>query len=699
MGIDEEYLEELLRTIEPIVNPDGEAPKGLDVDEIPEMPEEELDSAVAEPDDPLAATIAAAMSEETEEVAEPEEPKEESIDDLIWSDGEDEEEEIAAEESMADEASVEEVMAEAEPVEEVAAEEAPIDEVAAEEAPIEEVVPAEEMPTEEVPAEEMPAEEAAELAEEEFDVASMIASLEAEEADGQSEEAGGEPEEEMAMSEEEIDALLNAAKESATEEAATGGEEADIMSLLAGTGDEAIDEIQELLDSDENGVAVDEEALTKATEIEDVASEVLETKEDAKARKKKEKEEAKAAKKAAKAAKKKKKGDGDEVSEAAEATEAVTLPEGLEGTEEPKKKGFFGKIIEALTETVDEEEEAIPVVPEEGQTGISDENKEILAEVDEEKGKKKKKKKEKKKKKGKGEDAEGAEGASDAEGDEEGEGEDSKKKKKKPKKEKKPKAKEVKEEEAPRRKLPKKRVRAVFLLNISVCAAILICVFGYEKINNLHNARWAYDNQDYVTTYENLYGMELKGDDAEIYKKSQAILLMDRKYKSYQNYKKLGMNTEAVNALMEAVAMYPELRENAEQLGVAAQVDYTYASVLAALSEYGVSEADAKDIVGYESKVRYTLRVQSIANGTPFTYDDDIAAEGMPAAPVVEKKTVDDILPEEMEFLPEDPNSIWDETNPEQMPVEEAADEAAATEETGFEREIEAEVEIIDSRN
>ena len=49
MDFDEKYLDELLKSIEPIVGPDEsateeEGPK----DDIPDMPEEELDSEVAE---------------------------------------------------------------------------------------------------------------------------------------------------------------------------------------------------------------------------------------------------------------------------------------------------------------------------------------------------------------------------------------------------------------------------------------------------------------------------------------------------------------------------------------------------------------------------------------------------------------------------------------------------------------------------
>lgn len=454
----------------------------------------------------------------------------------------------------------------------------------------------------------------------------------------------------MSMSVEEIDAMLDAAKAGSSDIDLMPSSDEDLMALLAGSGDEDLSDIQSLLDSDENGEAVDEEAFAQAMSVEDVADGILEE-EDGKKKKKEKK---------AKKQKKSKKKKGEE--ETDELDELASIPD----KDAKNKKGFFARLLDLLTEPVGDEESEIEAISIDENGAISDENRDILAELDKEKGKKKSKKAKKSKKGKKGEEAAGGDNPDDIR--EKGDDEEVVVEKKKKKKEKKPKTKKVKEKEpeAPQKRLSKKRVRVTIILCLSLLACILVGTFGFTRVLNLSDARWAFDNQDYETTYENLYGLKLGESDSKIYNTSKTLLLIDRKYKSYENYMRLGMRVEAVAALFDAVRDYPDLREKAITYGVEAEVDYTYSQVIAALSGFGISEQEAKEIVAYDSKVRYTLRLQSIANGTPYTYDDEIAASTMPpqSEETVEEeaavRTVDDILPEEGDFLPDDPNSIFD---------------------------------------
>ncbi len=717
MDFDENYLDELLKSIEPITGPAEEDAELSESDEsVPDVPEEELDSDVAEPLDADPEPEPEPEPEQVEEVQPVEEPVAESPAVSLDVDPEDGNKTLSPEEiaAMFNAAGSDETLTSAEePVD--ADEPLEIDMDDPELASLLSEVESDEDGADE--AEASGAGEADGLSLDDLmdgssdDTVSLESLLDESESDddqGSSEpvevdlsdddtilenlmgegpslsdlldedgDGAAEADEEQALSADEIDAMLEAAQNAGSEEddltASDVGDTDELMSLLASAGDEDLGDIQNLLDSDENGEAVDESALLAATTVDDVAAGVLDTPEEAAARAKEEKKaaklKAKADKKAAKAAKKAGKGGGTDGAEASEG-------------EEPKQ-GFFAKLFGMLTETVDEEEgggEAAAEGAEGGESGessevanISDENKEIMEELDKEQGKKKGKKKKKKKKgkdaEGEGEEGEGAEG-------EEGEGEGGKKKKKKErkKKEKAPKAEEVPAK--PEKKLPKKRVRATFILCLSILAGIVIITLVFTKVHNLEEAREAYDKQDYQTTYEDLYGLKLKDDDEEIFVKSQIMLMLDRKYKSYQNYMKLGMEDRAVNALLEGVGMYPDILVQAESYGVVPQVEYTYSQILDALSAYGLSEEDAKEIVAYDSKVKYTKRIDSLVHGTPFTYDDDIAAEDRAAGAGAEaepsdaenRPEVEDILPPETDFLPDDPAGIFSDDEPDAAP-------------------------------
>lgn len=607
MQIDEEYLESLLNSIEPIVNPDGIQDKEQEEDR--EFFEEELTDAVAEPLEPVfeektsdSGTDANAVSDSA------------PIDAKKQSD--------ADSDAVADELSP--MYNESDAVKELL-------QTDNESAGVEKLLQAD-------------------------NDAEAIEELLQADSEPLSEDILSEAEaalpEELAFSLSEIDAMLEAAKDTDNEADGTSleGSDEDLLALLAESGDEDLDAIQSLLKADEAGEAVDEAAVAAATNIEDVAANILEESDNSQTDKKK--------KKGFSFGKKKKDAAEENSGDENDGNEAKS---GI--------KEFFTRIINILTEPMDDEDKELS--EEASLTGISAENEEILEELDKEKGKKKGKKEKKKK-----DNSKEAKNESD---DEEEEGENASSDKKKKKKEKKPKVKTVREEEPskPEKKLPKKKVRVAFLLCFSIMAAIIVAVFGLTKIINLKDARWAFDNQDYKTAYENLYGLKLGEADALIYNKSRTILAMDRKYESYKNYSRLGMGEEALNALLEGIRIYPEVQEAARQYGVESQVDYTYSEIINALSDYGLSTEDALEIIGYDSEVKYNKRIYSIVHNTPFDYNNENYDEEYTDAEQ-KKLVVSDILPEEKDFLPDNPDSIFEGTD-ENITPDENTDVDAAT--------------------
>ena len=148
--------------------------------------------------------------------------------------------------------------------------------------------------------------------------------------------------------------------------------------------------------------------------------------------------------------------------------------------------------------------------------------------------------------------------------------------------------------------------------------------------------------------------MELEGEDKAIYDKSMTIMLLTRRADSYENYMQLGMKKEALNALLEGVSEYPELMALAQELGVENQVNSEYGRILEGLKTFGLSEADAKSIVENPSKVEYNEAVRAWAEGKSYNIDSGVTDEVQPE----ESGDMDDMLPEELDMLPEDPSVI-----------------------------------------
>ena len=325
---------------------------------------------------------------------------------------------------------------------------------------------------------------------------------------------------------------------------------------------------------------------------------------------------------------------------------------------EKKKESIFSKIFNILTEEIDEPVKKKDAVPETGETVDTEENINILEERSaEDKKKAKKAKKEEKQNKKEKKNGKGGAKKGGADGDDDGKGGKNKKaqKTKKPKKkrEKKEKLRKVEEISKPEKKLPKKRVWSTLVLCLSILAAILILQNVVSESDNIKEAQFAFDSGDYVTCFANLSTIERDEEQEALYQKSLIIMSVQRKWDSYNNFLMMNREVEALNSLLEGVTEYKKQEDLAIEWGVQGQITVIYQDIMEKLQGYGLTEADVEEILGYESKVTYTKRLDSIVNGTPFIIEDTVGSEA-----VSQPQPLQDILPGEEDFLPEDTTDI-----------------------------------------
>ena len=333
-----------------------------------------------------------------------------------------------------------------------------------------------------------------------------------------------------------------------------------------------------------------------------------------------------------------------------------------EATEDqPDKVSFFQKIMILFTA---EKEEIIPQAEGKSEEDNASEGNESATENIEEQGKKKKEKKVRKGKKGEGE-----------EGKRGGDSEDGSKKGNK-KKEKKASVKPVKTAatlgKADREnlvKLSKKMVILIFVFGFSIFVLILVGVLYVPKDISEENARAAYEKKDYVTVFTELNGYKLKGEDAKMFEESKLILRMQRRLDSYKTYSDLGMNVEALNALITGLAVYDNTVSEAKDETIQNELATRYSSVLQILSDvYGIDEQTARAVAEIEDDMEYTVALQEITEGTyhPAGIETETPGESTPAAgtpvegtPVegeaapegTEGQNMQDVLPEEQEII------------------------------------------------
>ncbi len=428
-------------------------------------------------------------------------------------------------------------------------------------------------------------------------------------------------EEESLISPDEVDAMFAAA-----DAAADMGEdltEEDALFDAEMQTDEIFDFLDDMPTEEEDSGEFGDPAVGGVQET--PAEEEQEEKKEKKKKEKKAKKEKKSL-----FGKKKKSGEGDaeDAGEGDSGSDSQNAEDGAEGEKEEKSQGLFSKIMAFLTEADDEDGE-------EGRAdGLepSDENKNILKELDDED-------KNKKKKKVKAKPA-----AADAEGSE-----------------------TVKKG----KRVSIKSILVIAAFCLTITAMIIVTCSIIPDFFDKRKAREAFYQADYIKSYELMYGKKLDESDAIIYNKAKTILEMKRKLDSYHNYLGMGKEIQALDALMSGVEHYPEILAKAEEYRVTQEVNAIYESILSILNDkYTLAEPVAQTIIAYDD-VTYTKRLESIVYNTPFIMPEEKTEEE-------EAVPTEDILPEEQEMMEEEqlPDAMEQD-----LPQDTLADEMTTPEE------------------
>ena len=203
-----------------------------------------------------------------------------------------------------------------------------------------------------------------------------------------------------------------------------------------------------------------------------------------------------------------------------------------------------------------------------------------------------------------------------------------KKKKKKPKKEKKPKKapKPKKPKKAPEppqgpppKRIPPKRIILVGVFAVTFGILVYLPSEVFPEPLVVKQAKSSYKKGEYWNTYKDLYGKAavLTKDQQEEFKKAEVISKMQRYYDEYADYSSVvGKEPEALNALIKGVGRYDEIYKEAKETGdskVEEEVSNTYDDLVTALQDdYHLTDDLAKQLYAVEDPIEYTIRLQWI---------------------------------------------------------------------------------------
>lgn len=271
-----------------------------------------------------------------------------------------------------------------------------------------------------------------------------------------------------------------------------------------------------------------------------------------------------------------------------------------------QKKGFFAKLSAALFGDEEEKQpdiEHVEVPESQDLENISDENLQILRELEaaEQANASKEDKKQDKKSKKKAK----------------------KEKKEKPPKEKKPKRKREKKVKEPKQPeepdntppLPKKPVILVFLMAFSVLVLVLIMVKLGGRSSYIDAAKEAMDNGEYVKAYEQLSGLELKGDNKKLYKEAATMAAVQEQYQAYLTLMGADNYDLALDALVRGIGRYDSGIKTAKQYGRENEMNHLKEQLEEALDhQFEMSADDAKKLYKIKDREEYSKEIKKIIN-------------------------------------------------------------------------------------
>ncbi len=291
----------------------------------------------------------------------------------------------------------------------------------------------------------------------------------------------------------------------------------------------------------------------------------------------------------------------------AEESETAPAEEDTAKADKKEKKGFFKKLVSVLfgeseeDELTEKEETSEAAVPPEDLENMSEENRQILEELNaagkaKEEDKPEEKEDKKKEKKAK------------------------KEKKQKQKKEKKPKEKKEKKPKKPKEvdlspPLPRKPVILIFVMGISVILLVLLLsnLSGYSV--NISSAKDAYASQDYVEAYNKLAGAKIKEQDKTFYEKVALLASVQGELENGNALYDAKQYKMALDSYVCALGRYDANSAKAEEYNIKEANDVLAEQIAAQLSErFSVSTDTAREIYAIKDRREYTNQIYEIVD-------------------------------------------------------------------------------------
>ena len=184
--------------------------------------------------------------------------------------------------------------------------------------------------------------------------------------------------------------------------------------------------------------------------------------------------------------------------------------------------------------------------------------------------------------------------------------------KKKTKKEKKKKI-EILDDYVDEGRINKAGASVVFLFFGILVMLLLISTNIFSYSLSIKNATDYFGRQKYTQAYNEVYGIELKDEDIQLYDKIMTVMFVNKQLNSYNSYYHMRKFPEALDSLLKGLERYDKYIELATMLGIKTDFDYVRNQIIAELyNVFSLTEEDALNIINSESQSKYSIAVYDV---------------------------------------------------------------------------------------
>jgi hypothetical protein len=164
-------------------------------------------------------------------------------------------------------------------------------------------------------------------------------------------------------------------------------------------------------------------------------------------------------------------------------------------------------------------------------------------------------------------------------------------------------------------KINKVGASIVFVFFAATAIVIVIGTNLYSYAVNVKSAMDSFDRQLYNEAYQNVYGIDIKDEDFEIYDKIMTVMYVEKQLNSYENYLNMKKYPEALDSLLKGLDRYEKYYMLASLHGIEEDLNYVKSHIVEQLNvTFYISEEEASDLLAYEDQIEYSSAVYKLAS-------------------------------------------------------------------------------------